>query len=429
MKTNKILAGLILLLGLFFFMPSTSVKAYTLVDSADGIWNYEVTGQNTIEIQGISNKNFEATYGSLSEISFPSTIDGYQVTSINLYQYSLSSRFTTVTIPEGITKIEAHFLGTFYDEKSLQAINLPASLTTIGNQTFSQFTGLSNVNFAPNSKLTTIEMMAFEKTTSLNSFDFMQFPKLTYIGNSSFSGSSLQKVELPNNLQIKYYAFGECPFLVSASVGANTVLDNSVFENDWSLTSADFKDGCSLSFNMFDDSKNLASLNLGNVKALGQNLSNSTKIKSLTIPKSCTSMPSMYGSDYNLVPKHVVLYVEKGSVAETYAKKLGYTYKYIGQKETKVAKVSSLKVQKKSRSSIKISWKKASNVNGYEVYMKTNKGSYKKITVIKKGSTTNYTKKGLKKNSTYTFKVRAYKNVSNKKVYGSYSSTKKLKLK
>ena len=74
---------------------------------------------------------------------------------------------------------------------------------------------------------------------------------------------------------------------------------------------------------------------------------------------------------------------------------------------------------------IKLSWKKIAGASGYEVYRATSKkGRYKKITTIKKGSVLSYTGKSPKK-QTYYYKLRAYRVVSGKKVFSSYSTIKK----
>ena len=86
------------------------------------------------------------------------------------------------------------------------------------------------------------------------------------------------------------------------------------------------------------------------------------------------------------------------------------------------AKPASVKAARASSSSIKLTWKKVSGASGYEVYRATKKtGTYSKVTTIKKGSTVSYTNKKLTKGKTYYYKVRAYRTVSGKKVYGSYS--------
>ena len=72
---------------------------------------------------------------------------------------------------------------------------------------------------------------------------------------------------------------------------------------------------------------------------------------------------------------------------------------------------------------IKVSWKKVSGASVYDIYRATSKnGKYKKVTTVKKGSTTSYTNKKLTSKKTYYYKVRAYRTVKGKKVYSSYSS-------
>ncbi len=93
-------------------------------------------------------------------------------------------------------------------------------------------------------------------------------------------------------------------------------------------------------------------------------------------------------------------------------------------------KTKSVKAVGKSKSTAKITWKKQGYVSGYEVYMKTSKnGSWKKVATLKGSDSTSYTKKGLSKNKTYYFRVRAYKTVYDTTYYGAYSSTDAAKTK
>lgn len=78
----------------------------------------------------------------------------------------------------------------------------------------------------------------------------------------------------------------------------------------------------------------------------------------------------------------------------------------------------------------KLSWEKVEGATGYEVYMSTKKSSgYSKIKTISKGKTVSYTKKGLKKNKKYYFKIRTYKKVSGVKIYSGYSKVVTVKVK
>ena len=86
------------------------------------------------------------------------------------------------------------------------------------------------------------------------------------------------------------------------------------------------------------------------------------------------------------------------------------------------ARVTSFKQSAEySASTIKMSWKKVSGAAGYAVYRGTSKnGTYKLIKTVTANSCSN---SGLKAGSKYYYKVRAYKTVNGKKVYGDYSES------
>lgn len=92
------------------------------------------------------------------------------------------------------------------------------------------------------------------------------------------------------------------------------------------------------------------------------------------------------------------------------------------------ARVKSITVKKKGKTKAKITWKKVTGANGYEIFMRTGKGKYKKVKTITKGKTVTYTQSGLKKKKRYSFRVRAYKNTGGKKLYGKYSKVKRIKI-
>lgn len=107
--------------------------------------------------------------------------------------------------------------------------------------------------------------------------------------------------------------------------------------------------------------------------------------------------------------------------------KKGTTAQPTKVKKPSKVKISSVKNIKGKKA--KITWKKASNASGYKVYRaKSSKGKY---TCVKTAgaSSRSWTNAKLKKGKTYYYKVRAYKKVSGKTVYGSYSSVKKIKIK
>ena len=79
---------------------------------------------------------------------------------------------------------------------------------------------------------------------------------------------------------------------------------------------------------------------------------------------------------------------------------------------------------------VKVKWSKVSGASGYVVYRSTNKTSgFKAVKTIKKGKTVSFTNKKLKSKKTYYYKVKAYRTVSKKKIYGNYSAVVSAKTK
>ncbi len=73
-------------------------------------------------------------------------------------------------------------------------------------------------------------------------------------------------------------------------------------------------------------------------------------------------------------------------------------------------------------SKVKLRWKKGKGLTGYEIYRSTRKsGGYKKIKTISKAKTVKYTDSSLKKGKKYYYKIRAYRTIKGKKIYGPYS--------
>lgn len=95
-----------------------------------------------------------------------------------------------------------------------------------------------------------------------------------------------------------------------------------------------------------------------------------------------------------------------------------------GKKATPAAPKVSVK---KGRRSATIKWSGVKGASGYQAYRSTKKGGgYKKIADVKKKS---YADKGLKRGKTYYYKVRAYRIVNKKRVYGSFSAAKAVRAK
>lgn len=96
-------------------------------------------------------------------------------------------------------------------------------------------------------------------------------------------------------------------------------------------------------------------------------------------------------------------------------------------KMTSLTKIKGVAAKNQKKYKVKVTWKKVSNSLGYQIQYATNKKfkKAKKKTV----KSTFVTLKKLKKKKTYFIRIRAYKIVDGKKVYGKWSSVKKVKVK
>ena len=96
--------------------------------------------------------------------------------------------------------------------------------------------------------------------------------------------------------------------------------------------------------------------------------------------------------------------------------------------KARLGKVKIATANSESYSTIRVTWNKVSGANGYRVYRSTSKdGKYTAIGSTAKNSAVTFLDKKAVTGKTYYYKVRAYRNVSGKKVYGSYSVTEKAK--
>lgn len=96
-------------------------------------------------------------------------------------------------------------------------------------------------------------------------------------------------------------------------------------------------------------------------------------------------------------------------------------------KMTSLTKIKGVAAKNQKKYKVKVTWKKVSNSMGYQIQYATNK-KFKKA----KKKTVKYTfvtLKKLKKKKTYFIRIRAYKMADGKKVYGKWSSVKKVKVK
>lgn len=187
-------------------------------------------------------------------VSERAEIDGkvYFVTRIGDNTFGGCTRLRSITIPEGIIKIDNEV---FMECSSLVSITLPSSLEKVGVLCFKKCSSLTSLTVL--SKKLTASLSIFQKLDHLTSLTlccheiatstFSDYPELTevilkdgveIIGSAAFQRcEKLTLVDLPASIKtINPQAFYLCPMLTDVYCRTSEVLDISDAVFDWNLS-------------------------------------------------------------------------------------------------------------------------------------------------------------------------------------------------
>ena len=107
-------------------------------------------------------------------------------------------------------------------------------------------------------------------------------------------------------------------------------------------------------------------------------------------------------------------------------KTIGKATQYSGYKELSVntnpSNMSGFKAKRTAKTSVTLQWKKNTSATGYEI-QKWNGKKWVSAAKVTKNSTVTSTVKNLKKNTSYKFRIRAYKTIGKATQYSSWSGT------
>ena len=204
--------------------------------------------------------------GTDTDVVVPLKIGGEMITTVGGFKGN--TNITSVTIPEGFTKIQD---GAFGGCTNLTDITIPEGVTTIGHETFNGCTNLTNIKIPKG--VTSIGVMTFKNCKSLTNIIIPE--GLTSIGNTAFSGcSNLTSITIPNSVtSIENYAFVECTRLANITIPENvTFIGKYAFYSCKSLTNITIPEGV--------------------IKIDEYTFNNCTSLTSVTLPNSVTSIVS-----------------------------------------------------------------------------------------------------------------------------------------
>ena len=221
--------------------------------------------------------------GQLATVQLPESL-----TAIGQGAFGTCTALRSVSIPKNVTTI-GH--SAFSDCTSLTSIAIPDGVTAIDDYTFSGCTSLGTVKLP--ATLTTIGDYAFYGCTSLRTADLPA--ALTFIGIGAFSNCALKSVSISDAVTcIEREAFFGCTSLASVTLGKSlTKIPVKAFYNCSSLTSIVIPEGVtSIGESAFAGCTSLASVVIpDSVTSIGENaFSGCTALATVTLGGGLTSI-------------------------------------------------------------------------------------------------------------------------------------------
>lgn len=411
----------------------------------------QVSAYNEVAIASVSESDFEfdAITGTVTKyvgvggnVTIPSMIHNVTVRCIGADAFASNATITSVVIPQGVTTIEDE---AFLNCPNLKSVVIPKGVVNLGKLAFFMCESLESITMG--NGITVIDTNAFYGCKSLKN---IQLPdSVTQIGDYAFMGcTSLEKMNIPvSTTGIRTGAFQDCTGLREICIPSTvTTIEGDAFDRD-----ADMKINCekgSIAYEYayaygFKNNVDGEAPEKVPTKAPASNQKKTYTISYvLNKGKISGSAIKTYDGTKNVSLPKVTRknYLFKGWYAESsYKTKVTAIKKGTTGNKTMYAKwekvkrpsrpsVSKVKNSKSKQMSITLK-KKVSGAQGYEMLYATDKKFKKNKKTVRFTGTSKAVKK-LKKGKTYYVKVRAYKlDSENERVYGDYSSVKKIKIK
>ena len=427
----------------------TGVKTIDMQTFASCMFLQKVTLPSTVTT--IDQGAFQMCL-SLSSVNLPADL-----TEISSYAFYFCDVLNNITIPSKVKSIGGY---AFADCASLSKMNIPASTVYIEDNAFIRCGKLASITVASgntafcneNGALYTKDMEkliiypAKRAGTSFKVSDKTYFIK----PYAFYKAENLTSVTLP----AKLYSINECAFYGCTGIKTVTIPKSVLligekafgFYHKINVTADHRVDGFKIRGYKRSAAQIYAENNDIKFEVMADIPATVTGLKARTVSSTYITL----GWNLNLTVdgyeiqqykdgKWVKTAVVTGANNTSYTVKglkagtAGYKFRVRGYSGTVNGAFSSelsvntnpygvggFKVKSKSSTSVTLQWNKGTTASGYQLQQYKN-GKWVTISSPNKATSTSYTVKSLKANTSYKFRIRAYKTYGNTKQYGSWS--------
>ncbi|MGM9978878.1 MAG: leucine-rich repeat protein [Clostridium sp.] len=350
---KKFISSILIFIFVLTVTSNINIKETKAITNSD--WEYELEFLT-------ENAMITGYHGEQENLEIPSQLDDKYVIEIGLNAFRENEIIKNVSIPNNVKKVGE---GAFDLCVNLKGVTLPKNIKRIYDNTFRACSSLETIDIPE--KVTTIGDNAFLVCESLTE---ITIPKnVVYIGESAFNGCSnlvkaelpdvltiiensmfgrcnnLKEINLPSNLKkIGIYAFADCTALtnleipesveeIEAGSFANSGLEELKLPKNLKVIPVWMADGC----------KNLKSVEIskGTEEIKKWAFRNCESLEKVIIP---VSVKEIYEDAFDGCSENLVIYGEKGSYAETYAKENSIPFKDLYSKELNIKRFSTNKI-------------------------------------------------------------------------------------
>lgn len=437
-------------------MPESSplIEQTSIETSAYGVeygdYNYILLDDGTAEIAQYKGKS--------ANVVIPSVIDGKTVTSIGMFSF-MNSEAESITLPNTVTNISAW---AFSGCESMTGISIPDSVKAIGECAFFDCSSLKSI-VIPNG-VTTIAELTFGGCESLSSVTIPN--SVTSIETAAFYYCpSLTKVDIPDSVtSLGDYAFAMCDKLTSITIPAGvTDIGEGAYGYTYDEKTDDVyqKDKTQIVCESGSAAEQYAKEN-GFRQSGTQNgkavyyfdwINDHSTVVMTDYTSTTDAVRINWKPVYNACGYRVYRYengkwksiktLGNGDVTtfKDNGLKAGTAYKYkvkayirengeavwgkASSVFTAAAKPAAPTIKKTSQSAsaVRLYWNKVA-CSGYKIQQyDTKTKSWKTVKLVSSGKT-DYKVTGLKKGTSYKFRIQAYKTAGDSKAFSKWSASK-----